>query len=819
MKSRLVWLSTFLFAVSAQALLLEDHFDYNNGSLGGSGVGSVIWTAGDSPSAAIIVTNTAALTNASLAGIVGKGVQMSGGTFKKRDAPFASQSSGAVYVSFLLNIQVSGTGTGTFLYLHDSTSATSSPELGLFLHGNDIGIGKKVNAPAAQTTLSAGTHFIVASYSFESSPNPVSLWVDPTTGTSNPPSATLTTTSGSDGTALAVCFLNHSVNQTIYVDELRIGTSWAEVTPTTGAPPPPPSIPTVTEVFADQDGLNINGVNGPAHGDYDVVASTNFDLPVSQWPVIATDSFDANGNFRFVNSIAADVPQKFYAIRVNTNAPGATPPVITGQPQDTTNLVGNSASFTVAATGTAPLFYQWYFNASNLLTGKTSNTLTLNNIQFSDAGGYSTIVSNNAGSVTSVVAQLVVTNIATAPFILTQPQDQTVTVGQTANFSVTAGGSMPLSYQWNYTADFSNYAPLQDETNATLSLPNITAGDAGGYSVTVSNDYGETNSVTAVLAVNTNAPPNFAAIGFCNDGVPITGGTNGPVVYVGSEAQLQMYSDVNPPYTIYITNSFNLTAMNTHIRSNKTVIGVGNVVLTGGGLYLYRSKNVIIRNLTIVGSSEDNIGIHYSDHIWIDHCTLKNSTDGNIDITQASDYITISWCKFQYDSNNGHDFVNLIASSDSDNGSQYHVTFHHNWWSTLCTERMPSVRFGRVHCFNNYYNAPGNNYCIRTRVGAELRIENNFFTDVQNPWEQYITGAGGTQGKAWASGNNVPFLGTAYGVTWTGTKTNSDATIRVVIPGTDTVFTPPYSYTLDNALEVKNIVIENSGAGQGPFAP
>src|SRR5213593_1169371 len=102
MKTALILLTVGLLVHGAQAQLLTEHFDYNNGSLGGSGVGSIVWSAGDSPSSAIIVTNTAALTNSTLAGISGKGVMMSGGTFKKRDAPFTSQSSGTAYVSFLL---------------------------------------------------------------------------------------------------------------------------------------------------------------------------------------------------------------------------------------------------------------------------------------------------------------------------------------------------------------------------------------------------------------------------------------------------------------------------------------------------------------------------------------------------------------------------------------------------------------------------------------------------------------------------------------------------------------------------------------------
>ena len=65
----------------------------------------------------------------------------------------------------------------------------------------------------------------------------------------------------------------------------------------------------------------------------------------------------------------------------------------------------------------------------------------------------------------------------------------------------------------------------------------------------------------------------------------------------------------------------------------------------------------------------------------------------------------------------------------------------------------------------------------------------------------------------------MPFLGTAFGVTWSGTTTNKDGTIRVMVPGTDTVFTPSYSYTLDPASQVPNLVTNYVGVGKGPFAP
>ena len=134
-----------LLSSSAQAQLLVEHFIYNSGSLGSAGVGSAVWAGGDSPSTAIFVSSAAALTHPSLIGVAGSGVIFTGGTFKKKSAPFASQSSGSVYCSFLLSIQAIGGTTKAFIYLQNGNSASSSPPLGIFLDsGSHIGIGKSV---------------------------------------------------------------------------------------------------------------------------------------------------------------------------------------------------------------------------------------------------------------------------------------------------------------------------------------------------------------------------------------------------------------------------------------------------------------------------------------------------------------------------------------------------------------------------------------------------------------------------------------------------------------------------------------------------
>ena len=105
-----------------------------------------------------------------------------------------------------------------------------------------------------------------------------------------------------------------------------------------------------------------------------------------------------------------------YSVAV-TNAAGAVtsrlatltvlvPPTIVAQPTDQTVIIGGAASFQVAASGSGPLSYQWFFNQTNPLPGATTATLTLTNAGAADGGGYSVVVTNLAGSATSVVARL-----------------------------------------------------------------------------------------------------------------------------------------------------------------------------------------------------------------------------------------------------------------------------------------------------------------------------------------------------------------------------------------------------------------------------
>ena len=173
------------------------------------------------------------------------------------------------------------------------------------------------------------------------------------------------------------------------------------------------------------------------------------------------------------------------------------PPVIAIQPQGQVVVQGASVVLSIAATGTAPLTYQWRKNGSNI-AGATLSTYVFTSIGSEDAGVYTVAVSNIAGTVTSSSANLTVN---TPPIVVGQPQSQMVGQGSSATLSVIASGTSPLGYQWR-----KNGANVSGAVSATLTLNNIQSGDLGTYDVVVKNVAGSMTSNGAVVGFAPIAP-------------------------------------------------------------------------------------------------------------------------------------------------------------------------------------------------------------------------------------------------------------------------------------------------------------------------
>lgn len=261
-----------------------------------------------------------------------------------------------------------------------------------------------------------------------------------------------------------------------------------------------------------------------------------------------------------------------------------------------------------------------------------------------------------------------------------------------------------------------------------------------------------------------------------------------------------------------------------NVASNTTIIGLTNESGVKGGCFKISGKsNIVMRNLIIQDAYDpfpqiekgDGFNANYdaieisggSKYVWIDHCTLRDTIsktdsdfdtvtlsdgvekkyqvfDGLCDIKQASDFITVSYCKFM-----DHDKTQLIGHSSSYTSDTNHqtITLHNNYYLN-CGQRLPMVRFATIHIYNNYYDTDGtgrkNSYCIGLRENNKVYAENNYFGNV--------TPVSNSQGSYYLVGNyGYDNKGSAA---WTPSKY--------------------YSYKLLTAAEAKADVLENAGAGK-----
>jgi hypothetical protein len=192
-----------------------------------------------------------------------------------------------------------------------------------------------------------------------------------------------------------------------------------------------------------------------------------------------------------------------------------TSPVILVQPTPANQgiTVGSTATYSVTAIGMVPLSYHWQLNGTNLvdgtrnngpsIRGSGTNVLNIGNAQTNNSGNYTVVVTNLAGSVTSSVVVLTVTNIPLA--ITVQPTNQTVALGSNATFAVSATGTGPLNYHWQFNGmnlvNQGHNGHVNGVNTTVLTVNNALTNNGGSYTVVVSNFQGSVTSSVAVLTV------------------------------------------------------------------------------------------------------------------------------------------------------------------------------------------------------------------------------------------------------------------------------------------------------------------------------
>ncbi len=310
-------------------------------------------------------------------------------------------------------------------------------------------------------------------------------------------------------------------------------------------------------------------------------------------------------------------------------------------------------------------------------------------------------------------------------------------------------------------------------------------------------------TIKAVFLKDDLSFPDGELIGWASYGEGTTGGEGGTPVTVTTQSELESYAGRSGSYIIQILGTIEITPMGKEINVgfNKTIVGMGSdATLKGGGLGIKNVSNVIVRNLIFKdafvdweGKTTDNdaIEINNSHHVWIDHCDLSHFDDGLIDIKNAADYVTISWCHFH-----NHNKVMLIGAGDDATQDREHLntTVHHCWFDgndgNGIGQRLPRVRFGKVHVFNNYYNDVLYSG-VMSGFEGDIRLENCYFLNVRDP---HSVVGDTSDNKLNASGNIF---------------VNSSG--RMDIEGIAFNPTDYYSYSLNDAADVPALVMANAG--------
>lgn len=306
-------------------------------------------------------------------------------------------------------------------------------------------------------------------------------------------------------------------------------------------------------------------------------------------------------------------------------------------------------------------------------------------------------------------------------------------------------------------------------------------------------------------------------------GAATTGGGSATPVTVTTYTDLKAKIKLTTPQVILISGTITYSATELQISevvTNKTIIGLPGARLinlkqtaAGSGILNLKSgsSNVIIRNLIFEGpgaydvDGRDNLTSEGCINLWVDHCEFQDGTDGNFDIKNTSDNITVSWCKFTYlkpavpggpGGSNDHRFSNLIGSSSTDAPADghYSVTFQNCYWAAGCKDRMPRSRNGELHILNCYYNTVGvsNSNALGLGGGSNnltCYVENTNFAYVGTVYKNYNSSDGGTV--------SLQFDGCINGVSNVGT-----------------VAKPSYSYTVLPVNDVATYIPDATcGAG------
>jgi uncharacterized repeat protein (TIGR02543 family) len=357
------------------------------------------------------------------------------------------------------------------------------------------------------------------------------------------------------------------------------------------------------------------------------------------------DGVGAQAGFSAPTGIAVDTNGNIYVADANSDdiRKGGYSPSFLAQPETLIVALGSNLDLTAPVSGTLPLSFGWTLNGVSA-PGGTNSTLLLPGLQYNDSGTYSVAVSNAYGATTSAVAYV---TVMAAPAITAQPLNSLAAPGQNAALNVTASGDGTLAYQWSR-----NGLALGAASLSTLNLTGVTAGQAGTYTVTVSNLAGSVTSAPALLTVAGTAVTSGNVNGTWT-------AANSPYVMAGnfSVNNLTMQPGstlwVNGAYALIVTGSLTVNGTSSQpVTFNGSgweglryaSAGAANSMswaivrgATGGGIRLTNTPFAMTNCVVDSNSGVRGGGIYTDSALWMQNCSIVNNSATFLQ--QGSNYV------------------------------------------------------------------------------------------------------------------------------------------------------------------------------------
>lgn len=355
-------------------------------------------------------------------------------------------------------------------------------------------------------------------------------------------------------------------------------------------------------------------------------------------------------------------------------AVGPQPPAplrILAQPVSQQITLGQTGQFSVLMAGASPISYQWYKNNAPI-AGATGYAYTTPPVQQGDGGAtYYVVASNTSGSVTSNTAGVTVVQ-PLAPTFSTQPVSQTITAGQSAEFSASATGSPVLTYQWE-----ANNTPIAGATQQVYDTPVMQTSSSGTlYNVVVSNSAGTITSNSATLTVNVATPP-LITLQPAGQAVPFGQSVTFNVVATGSQPMTYQWTKDGVPF-----------------GSNSSSISIAQVQASDAGNYLVTITNSAgtvqsnVATLTVSGADASNLalsGTATASSVQNGGLGPQYAIDGSLSTRWSSaPGVDPSW--IEIDLGSVQTFDKVVLAWENAYASQYDIQVsndNQNWTSVL----------------------------------------------------------------------------------------------------------------------------------------